>query len=541
MQFVFGPEKQAFQFNYFKDGSPEYAAHQDPFVVDLNADGIDEVIFGGLETQPNTPENFSDLSLTVGGWQNGEFKDLTSQYLPGENADISGVGQIVPGDYDADGDVDIFLSAYADMDHVFSAYWLRNDGQSFSKIDLGTRAAWQHGAATADINNDGYADVLAVGYGAGDEVIPDGYSDGPAVYLGSEAGLILKQMETWQGFGSGVALADFLGNGSTTAVISDAFILAGSDGRAQDTVLASINVEAESVSLERISSLPTPSLEFDQGAPNGSHDVRVLALEFSGDNLTDVVILSRADNVDGIWPLVSTMQFLRNEGEGVFSDVTATFVGGFDTETGIAYHPIVKDLDGNGLVDIFNSAFEYGNDKQYSSTSILSQEEIGKWVNVGRTELSALTPENSTMSAIAEGPDEQTYLIHLNKTYGSPSLVSTRVIQVFQNLESGSYTLEVILNLTNSPVFLDGLIETVTESAHTIEYQGNTYDYSAVQDLITTVSRDGEFTSEFAAEIAESFPDSAGISYSTAVALIGQANMESTLLMVAGADGNYVG
>ena len=43
------------------------------------------------------------------------------------------------------------------------------------------------------------------------------------------------------------------------------------------------------------------------------------------------------------------------------------------------------------------------------------------------------------------------------------------------------------------------------------------------------------------AEIAESFPDSAGISYSTAVALIGQANMETTLLMVAGADGNYVG
>ena len=55
--------------------------------------------------------------------------------------------------------------------------------------------------------------------------------------------------------------------------------------------------------------------------------------------------------------------------------------------------------------------------------------------------------------------------------------------------------------------------------------------------IITTVVRDGEF----AAEIAESFPDSAGISYSTAVALIGQANMESTLLAVAGADGNYVG
>ncbi|MDB2425683.1 hypothetical protein N9W43_07780, partial [Litoricolaceae bacterium] len=89
--------------------------------------------------------------------------------------------------------------------------------------------------------------------------------------------------------------------------------------------------------------------------------------------------------------------------------------------------------------------------------------------------------------------------------------------------------------------FLNGLTETVTASSHTIEYNGTTFDYAEVDGIITTVVRDGEFTSEFAAEIAESFPDAAGISYNTAVALIGQANMESTLLAVAGADGNYVG
>ena len=39
----------------------------------------------------------------------------------------------------------------------------------------------------------------------------------------------------------------------------------------------------------------------------------------------------------------------------------------------------------------------------------------------------------------------------------------------------------------------------------------------------------------------ESFPEFEGISYSTALALVGQPNMEGTLLMVAGFDGNYVG
>ena len=102
-------------------------------------------------------------------------------------------------------------------------------------------------------------------------------------------------------------------------------------------------------------------------------------------------------------------------------------------------------------------------------------------------------------------------------------------------------SLDVIAFIFGIPLYLDGLTETVTSTSHTIEYNGTTFDYAEVDGIITTVVRDGEFTSEFAAEIAESFPDSAGISYSTAVALIGQANMESTLLMVAGADGNYVG
>ncbi len=121
------------------------------------------------------------------------------------------------------------------------------------------------------------------------------------------------------------------------------------------------------------------------------------------------------------------------------------------------------------------------------------------------------------------------------------ALASVGEVSEVSEVSEGQYSLTAIANVFGSIMFLDGLTETVTASSHTIEYNGTTFDYAEVDGIITTVVRDGEFTSEFAAEIAESFPDSAGISYSTAVALIGQANMESTLLAVAGADGNYVG
>ena len=108
-------------------------------------------------------------------------------------------------------------------------------------------------------------------------------------------------------------------------------------------------------------------------------------------------------------------------------------------------------------------------------------------------------------------------------------------------IDIGQYSLTVIANVFGSIMFLDDLTETVTSDSHTIEYNGTTFDYDEVDAIITTVVRDDQFTEEFSAEIAESFPEFEGISYSTALALIGQPNMEGTLLMVAGFDGNYVG
>ena len=104
-----------------------------------------------------------------------------------------------------------------------------------------------------------------------------------------------------------------------------------------------------------------------------------------------------------------------------------------------------------------------------------------------------------------------------------------------------TYTLDVIVDLFGQVLYLKGLVESISTTSHTINYGGDSFTYSEVDAFLTTVVRDGEFTDEFAQEIADAYPSIAGISYSTAVALVGASAIDDVLLAVAGADGNYVG
>lgn len=110
----------------------------------------------------------------------------------------------------------------------------------------------------------------------------------------------------------------------------------------------------------------------------------------------------------------------------------------------------------------------------------------------------------------------------------------------FSEPDPGTYQLTVIADVFGTVLLLKDLTESVTADSHMISYNGIEFNYSEIDGLITTVVRDGEFTEEFAAEIAESYPSVAGISYSTAVGLVGSAAIDDVLLMVANADGSTV-
>lgn len=118
--------------------------------------------------------------------------------------------------------------------------------------------------------------------------------------------------------------------------------------------------------------------------------------------------------------------------------------------------------------------------------------------------------------------------------------------QATPNVQNASLSIIVAPGvLDDKAVFLENLKETLTYQngtlvSHTVEYAGTAYNYSDLDRIITTVVRDGEFTQEFAQEIADFDAGAAGIPYQTAVQLIGQAHINDTLLYVAGADGSYI-
>ena len=68
------------RFNYFKDGTLSLVATIDPLIVDVNSDGVDELLFAGFESQPNTPANYDNVSMSLFGWQDGRLANLTAQW-----------------------------------------------------------------------------------------------------------------------------------------------------------------------------------------------------------------------------------------------------------------------------------------------------------------------------------------------------------------------------------------------------------------------------------------------------------------------------
>jgi hypothetical protein len=138
-----------------------------------------------------------------------------------------------------------------------------------------------------------------------------------------------------------------------------------------------------------------------------------------------------------------------------------------------------------------------------------------------------------------------------NATLGTNKVYTHTVLNddLDQQVVSRTNALTVLVDkgvLGPFPFFLKDLVEEITTTgttvtSHTVSYQGTKFKYGDIDALITTVIRDGEFTEEFRKEITELAPSLSDISYQEVVSLVGAANVDSILIYVAGADGNYVG
>jgi Ca2+-binding RTX toxin-like protein len=366
------------------------------FAADLDGDGSDEVIFSGFETQPNTPDQFDFSRLQIFGWNQGKLTNLSSRWLPNGADRVEGVGDVRFGDFNGDGRLDVFVTAYADMSLDVQSYVFYNQGSWLERHSLGA-GSWQHAASVRDVNRDGFDDVMVAGWGQ----IP--------FYFGSAQGLVRAEISNQLQYGAGVALGNFLGDGSITAVVTD-WASAGT----QDTVLLKFTAGSNALSLQGqlVSTLPTPYLDRDRPASltrswgRDSHDIRALACDFSGDGLDDVIVFG----VGGIGSASagkSSVQFLKNLGSGNFVDVTDSVLRGYDANSSGAYAPVMRDFNGDGVPDIFvNDA----NWDLANSTAFLMSSPEGTFTDTGRISLSQSIPKTA-VATVARAPDGQFHLV----------------------------------------------------------------------------------------------------------------------------------
>jgi FG-GAP-like repeat/FG-GAP repeat len=372
------------------------------YPIDIDGDGIDELLVAGFETQPNSPATYKNTKISLLGWRNGKFVDLTSQWLPNNADKVEGVGDIAIGDFNHDGRVDIFLSAYADMDFNVNAYQLINKGGYFEKSVVENVVGWQHGVAAADINGDGYTDVFAVGYGGSSRV-----------YLGGPGGLTPSSLMFNAG-GSGVALADFLNDGTTTAFIAD---YGGDSTRTLNSVLFRFTDDGAG-SITDISRVSTPP-----GSLLGAtgHNVRAKAFDFNSDGLMDVIVFSRETWNGAQWPTNSRIQFLKNNGNGQFVDVTADMLVGYPTNSNASYSPVFVDLNGDRRIDIFISESQGGTN---NSTTMLIQSSDSKFIDTARAQLSAQVAPNGGIATALRGPRGKIYFAFESQVSGGGATLS---------------------------------------------------------------------------------------------------------------------
>lgn len=318
----------------------------DAVSVDLNRDGVNELIVLGSKSQPSTIANWSDSYIQILGFNTGRLAIETSRWLPGNSNRVLGaIGGKITGDFNGDGWTDIWIGPSTDMRHYGPGVVLFNqNGQSLRKVEVDIGDMWVHDVAIADFNRDGRDDILPLGWGPAYRIL-FGRADG---------GFDIMSNGAQSAYGAGIAAADFLGNGTITFVITDTEMINGSD-----TGLYTWAFDNGGFRLDRIATLPAerfylskwqdPQYDWDW-IP---HSIRVLAHDFDRDGDPDAIVFTTYydNNIGG--HARSEVQFLKNNGQASFTDVTDNVLLDYNHRTSLGIAPRLLDINDDGLLDIW--------------------------------------------------------------------------------------------------------------------------------------------------------------------------------------------
>lgn len=407
-------KSKAINYHYSVDPNNPWMFGINAKSVDLNGDGVDEVIFAGTR-HFQTSTDITASKAHIFGWKNGVFTDLTSQWLPYNVVD--GVGDITVGDFNKDGKVDVYFSASADNANRLNAYQLINTGNTF-KVTAIANGSNEHGTTTADINNDGYMDVVTFGY-----EFPEPILWGSATGLIKDTGTAVgSKWNPYVNLASGGVVADFLGNGTKTMVVVD------SNGYDDTCFAVPEYVNGVLKGYAITGKLPVPI--FDKNTKPGgtemSHDVTAEAFDFSGDGLQDVLVFSTITGDFEGSAEQSNIQFLENKGNGKFVDVTDQRLIGYHHDTTVCYNPVFDDFNKDGLTDIFISSGQM--ELSNHSTAILIQQQNGTFVDSYRSEFAAILNQNGGFGTISKGADGNWHFINQTQIGGGTANVVDYVL-----------------------------------------------------------------------------------------------------------------
>ena len=303
------------------------------YTQDLTGSGAQNVILAGAQSSGAgvNSSNYLNSQLNVFGWVNGQLVNQTSQWFSGTDNVISGTNNIQFGNFNGNGRQSMYVGAFTDGNTANTqAEIFVNNGSSFTRYNI---------ALPYSINSSG---STTFSYNGVDNIVALDYGPNTTFFFGSTTNNFRAvSVNNLNNAGSAIASGDFLGNSTTTFVITDDNNSSGPTNPYSTRLYNwSLDPVTGAVSMNMIGILPMPILETSQfdamfanyPKPNGmalrSNNIGIINFDFNESGVPSLVILSMPSNLNA--PVKSAVQFLQNNGTGTFTDVTGSVLTGYN-------------------------------------------------------------------------------------------------------------------------------------------------------------------------------------------------------------------
>lgn len=308
------------------------------FTADLTNSGSQNVVVAG-DFNGNNASAHINSKITVFGWNGNQMVDQTSQWFSGTDNVIVGTPKVTFGNFNGNGFQSMFIATGTDGQATSNnVQMFVNNGSRFTRYDIALPHSIDSNDSTI-FNYNGIDNAIAIG---------SPWSD---VIMGSNTNNFRVFPVAGVG-GTSIAAGNFLGNNQPSFIV-------GQYGSStclgcQPDALLGFTFDGANVTMPYIRSMPVPLFNSTAdyvAKTGGSNTVKVFKMDFDESGVDSAIVLAMP-NTYQTSPWQSSIQFLKNNGTGVFTDVTANTVTGYDASKPPSTSPIIIDLLNTGLPDI---------------------------------------------------------------------------------------------------------------------------------------------------------------------------------------------